>query len=140
MIEQTKKELTLNQINMIDIAFGFEDYELEKILEYQRLYLISRSTANDTIKDYVYGLYQRLRKEAKELLDCVTFEEVYTRSLRMFKTHETLTEMSKLIWKEVELTDELKEELVKNDTIFKPLYEAKKQEVREVLDFYRNLD
>lgn len=140
MTEQTKKELTLNQINMIDIAFGFEDYELEKILEYQRLYLISRSNANDTIKDYVHGLYQRLRKEAKELLDCVTFEEVYTRSLRMFKTHETLTEMSKLIWKEVELTDELKEELVKNDTIFKPLYEAKKQEVREVLDFYRNLD
>lgn len=140
MTEQNKKELSLNQINMIDIAFGFEDYELEKILEHQRLYLISRSTANDTIKDYVRGLYQRLRKEAKELLDCVTFEEVYTRSLRMFKTHETLTEMSKLIWKEVELTDELKEELVKNDTIFKPLYEAKKQEVREVLDFYRNLD
>lgn len=140
MTEQNKKELSLNQINMIDIAFGFEDYELEKILEHQRLYLISRSTANDTIKDYVRGLYQRLRKEAKELLDCVTFEEVYTRSLRMFKTHETLTEMSKLIWKEVELTDELKEELVKNDAIFKPLYEAKKQEVREVLDFYRNLD
>lgn len=140
MTEQNKKELSLNQINMIDIAFGFEDYELEKILEHQRLYLISRSTANDTIKDYVRGLYQRLRKEAKELLDCVTFEEVYTRSLRMFKTHETLTEMSKLIWKEVELTDELKEELLKNDVIFKPLYEAKKQEVREVLDFYRNLD
>lgn len=140
MTEQTKKELSLNQINMIEIAFGFEDYDLEKILEYQRLYLISKSTASDTVKDYVHSLYQRLRKEAKGLLDCVTFEEVYTRSLRMFKTHEALTEMSKLVWKEVELTDELKEELVKNDTIFKPLYEAKKQEVREVLDFYRNLD
>ena len=140
MTEQTKKELTLNQIAMIEIAFGFEDYDLEKILEYQRLYLISKSTASDTVKDYVHSLYQRLRKEAKGLLDCVTFEEVYTRSSRMFKTHEALTEMSKLVWKEVEVTDELNEELVKNDTVFKPLYEAKKQEIKEVLDFYRNLD
>lgn len=140
MTEQTKKELTLNQIAMIEIAFGFEDYDLEKILEHQRLYLISQSTASDTVKDYVHGLYQRLRKEAKGLLDCVTFEEVYTRSSRMFKTHEALTEMSKLVWKEVEVTDELKEELVKADAIFKPLIKAKKQEVKEVLDFYRNLD
>ena len=140
MTEQTKKELTLNQIAMIEIAFGFEDYDLEKILEHQRFYLISQSTASDTVRDYVHGLYQRLRKEAKGLLDCVTFEEVYTRSSRMFKTHEALTEMSKLVWKEVEVTDELKEELVKADAIFKPLIEAKKQEVKEVLDFYRNLD
>nr|DAO53741.1 MAG TPA: hypothetical protein [Caudoviricetes sp.] len=140
MTEQTKKELTLNQIAMIEIAFGFEDYDLEKILEYQRLYLISQSTASDTVKDYVHGLYQRLRKEAKGLLDCVTFEEVYVRSSRMFKTHEALTEMSQLIWKEVEITEEMKDEMAKANAVFKPLYEAKKQEVKEVLDFYRSLD
>ena len=140
MTEQTKKELTLNQIAMIEIAFGFEDYTLENILEHQRLYLISQSTASDTVKDYVHGLYQRLRKEAKGLLDCVTFEEVDKRSLKMFKTHKALTEMSQLIWKEVEITEEMKDEMAKASAVFKPLYEAKKQEVKEVLDFYRNLD
>lgn len=140
MTEQTKKELSLNQINMIEIAFGFEDYDLEKIMEYQRLYLLSKSTASDTVKDYTISLYQRLRKEAKSLLDCVTFEEVYINSFKMFKTHETLTKMSELIWKEVELTDELKDEIVKSDAVFKPLLEAKKQEVKEVVDFYRSLD
>lgn len=140
MTEQTKKELSLNQINMIEIAFGFEDYDLEKIMEYQRLYILSKSTASDTVKDYVISLYQRLRKEAKGLLDCVTFEEVYINSFKMFKTHETLTKMSELILEEVELTDELKDEIVKSNAVFKPLLEAKKQEVKEVVDFYRSLD
>lgn len=140
MTEQTKKELTLNQIAMIEIAFVFEDYDLEKIMEHQRLYALGKSNVNDTVKDYVLSLSQRLRKEAKGLLDCVTFEEVDKRSLKMFRTHETLTKMSQLIWKEVEITEEMKDEMAKANAVFKPLYEAKKQEVKEVLDFYRSLD
>lgn len=140
MTEQTKKELTLNQIAMIEIAFGFEDYDLEKIMEHQHLYILSKSTASDTIKDYTISLYQRLRKESKGLLDCVTFEEVYTRSSRMFKTHETLTKMSEIVMNEVRLTKEESDELLAANAIFKPLIEAKKQEVKEVLDFYRSLD
>ena len=75
MTEQTKKELTLNQIAMIEIAFGFEDYDMEKILEHQRLYVLGKSNVNDTVKDYVLSLSQRLRKEAKRLLDCVTLRK-----------------------------------------------------------------
>lgn len=67
MTKNTKKELTLNQIAMIEIAFGFEDYALEKILEHQRLYVLGKSNVNDTVKDYVLSLSQRLRKRSKRV-------------------------------------------------------------------------
>ena len=81
-----KQQLTLNQENMIKLALMYEDYELEKMLGKLIDIGLAHSAINLYVKDYYLNLYKRLKNELKTLLDCVTYEEVFTRSYKVYDT------------------------------------------------------
>lgn len=89
-----KQQLTLNQENMIKLALMYEDYDLEKMLEKLISIGLAYSTASVYIKDYYRNLYTRIRSELKTLLDCVTYEEVFTRSYKVYDTWNTMENIS----------------------------------------------
>lgn len=89
-----KQQLTLNQENMIKLALMYEDYDLEKMLEKLMNIGLAHSTASLYIKDYYLNLYKRIRSELKTLLDCVTYEEVFTRSYKVYDTWSTMENIS----------------------------------------------
>lgn len=89
-----KQQLTLNQENMIKLALMYEDYDLEKMLEKLISIGLAHSTASVYIKDYYRNLYKRIRSELKTLLDCVTYEEVFTRSYKVYDTWNTMENIS----------------------------------------------
>lgn len=89
-----KQQLTLNQENMIKLALMYEDYELEKMLEKLINIGLAHSTASVYIKEYYLNLYKRIRLELKTLLDCVTYEEVFTRSYKVYDTWNTMENIS----------------------------------------------
>lgn len=85
-----KQQLTLNQENMIKLALMYEDYDLEKMLEKLMSIGLAHSTASVYIKEYYLNLYKRIRQELKTLLDCITYEEVFTRSYKVYDTWNTM--------------------------------------------------
>lgn len=89
-----KQQLTLNQENMIKLALMYEDYELEKMLEKLISIGLAHSTSSLYIKEYYRNLYTRIRSELKTLLDCVTYEEVFTRSYKVYDTWNAMEKIS----------------------------------------------
>lgn len=89
-----KQQLTLNQENMIKLALMYEDYELEEMLGKVVNIGLAHSAVNLYVKEYYLNLYKRLKSELKTLLDCVTYEEVFVRSCKVYDTWSTMQNIS----------------------------------------------
>ena len=89
-----KQQITLNQENVIKLALMYEDYDLEKMLEKLMNIGLAHSTASLYIKEYYLNLYKRMRRELKTLLECVTYEEVFTRSYKVYDTYSAMEKIS----------------------------------------------
>ena len=135
-----KQQLTLNQENMIKLALMYEDYDLEKMLEKLMNIGLAHSTASVYIKDYYLNLYKRIRQELKTLLDCVTYEEVFTRSYKVYDTWNAMENIStNLEMGFVKINDiDKKEEKDLCDQINQRVKEVEK-DAEELVNFYKSL-
>mgnify|MGYP004583053443 CR=1 FL=1 len=97
MTKNTKKELTYDQTNMIRLALCYEDYDMEKYLDESVRTVIAYSHASLYITEYYKYLIDRLKLELKTLLDCISYEEVFVRTNKVFNTYDTI---QKLVYNE----------------------------------------
>lgn len=135
-----KQQLTLNQENMIKLALMYEDYDLEKMLEKSISIGLAHSTASVYIKDYYRNLYTRIRSELKTLLDCVTYEEVFTRSYKVYDTWNTMENISTNLEMGFVKINDIDEKEVKElcDQINQRVKEVEK-DAEELVNFYKSL-
>lgn len=135
-----KQQLTLNQENMIKLALMYEDYDLEKMLEKLISIGLAHSTASVYIKDYYRNLYTRIRSELKTLLDCVTYEEVFTRSYKVYDTWNTMENISTNLEMGFVKINDIDEKEVKEicDQINQRVKEVEK-DAEELVNFYKSL-
>lgn len=135
-----KQQLTLNQENMIKLALMYEDYDLEKMLEKLISIGLAHSTASVYIKDYYRNLYTRIRSELKTLLDCVTYEEVFTRSYKVYDTWNTMENISTNTEMGFVKINDIDEKEVKElcDQINQRVKEVEK-DAEELVNFYKSL-
>lgn len=135
-----KQQLTLNQENMIKLALMYEDYELEEMLEKLISIVLAHSTASVYIKDYYRNLYKRIRSELKTLLDCVTYEEVFTRSYKVYDTWNTMENISTNLEMGFVKINDIDEKEVKElcDQIDQRVKEVEK-DAEELVNFYKSL-
>lgn len=135
-----KQQLTLNQENMIKLALMYEDYELEEMLEKLMNIGLAYSTASLYIKDYYRNLYTRIRSELKTLLDCVTYEEVFTRSYKVYDTWNTMENISTNLEMGFVKINDIDEKEVKElcDQINQRAKEVEKDS-EELVNFYKSL-
>lgn len=135
-----KQQLTLNQENMIKLALMYEDYELEKMLEKLISIGLAHSTASVYIKEYYQNLYKRIRIELKTLLDCVTYEEVFTRSYKVYDTWNTMENISTNLEMGFVKINDIDEKEVKEicEQINQRIKEVEK-DADELVNFYKSL-
>lgn len=135
-----KQQLTLNQENMIKLALMYEDYELEKMLGKLIDIGLAHSAVNLYIKDYYLNLYKRLKNELKTLLDCVTYEEVFTRSYKVYDTWSTMENISTNTEMGFAPVTDIDETEVKEicDRITQRCMEVEKDS-EELVNFYKSL-
>lgn len=135
-----KQQLTLNQENMIKLALMYEDYDLEKMLEKLMNIGLAHSTASVYIKDYYLNLYKRIRQELKTLLDCVTYEEVFTRSYKVYDTWNTMENISTNLEMGFVKINDIDEKEAKDlcDQINQRVKEVEK-DAEELVNFYKSL-
>lgn len=135
-----KQQLTLNQENMIKLALMYEDYELEEMLEKLMSIGLAHSTASVYIKDYYRNLYKRIRRELETLLDCVTYEEVYERSNKVYDTWNTMENISTNLEMGFVKINDIDEKEVKElcDQINQRVKEVEK-DADELVNFYKSL-
>lgn len=135
-----KQQLTLNQENMIKLALMYEDYDLEKMLEKLMNIGLAHSTASVYIKDYYLNLYKRIRSELKTLLDCVTYEEVSTRSYKVYDTWNTMENISTNLEMGFVKINDIDEKEAKElcDQINQRVKEVEKDS-EELVNFYKSL-
>ena len=135
-----KQQLTLNQENMIKLALMYEDYDLEKMLEKLMSIGLAHSTASVHIKEYYRNLYKRIRSELKTLLDCVTYEEVFTRSYKVYDTWNTMENISTNLEMGFVKINDIDEKEVKEicERINQRIKEVEK-DADELVNFYKSL-
>ena len=91
MTNETKKELALNQENMIKVSYMFADKELGDLLEYQFMFIVNNSNVNVHMIEYIKAIYKRLRRESKMVIESISNEEIYNSTLAMFNTYVKIT-------------------------------------------------
>ena len=135
-----KQQLTLNQENMIKLALMYEDYELEEMLEKLISIGLAYSTASVYIKEYYRNLYKRIRIKLETLLDCVTYEEVFTRSYKVYDTWNTMENISTNLEMGFVKVNDIDEKEVKElcDRINQRVKEVEK-DAEELVNFYKSL-
>lgn len=139
MSNETKKELTLNQENMIKVSYMFEDKELNDLLDYQFMFIVNNSNINVYIVDYIKTIYNRLRRESKKVIESISNEEIYNSTLAMFKTYETITKITDDLVEKVKVDDNTAEEFKQNISKFEPLIKEMEDKLKEVVKFYKAL-
>ena len=137
----TTKEFNLNQRNMISLAFMLDDNEIRDMFESHLCWLLNHSEFDDHIKEYIRNVFDRLIKESKPLLECVTRGEVIKRTERLWKVNEKLTSVNMMVKEEVinKLDEESLEELAKMSTTLENKIEEFNKEIDEVIKFYESL-
>ena len=86
----TKRTLTDNQILMIELSLYYEDYEMKKMMDESVNMVLANSMSSTYIKEYYLNLINRLKLELKDLLDCISYDEVYERTVKVYKTYDII--------------------------------------------------
>ena len=139
MTNETKKELTLNQENMIKVSYMFVDKELGDLLEYQFMFIVNNSNINVHMVEYVKAIYKRLRRESKMVIESISNEEIYNSTLAMLNTYVKITEITDELVAKVKVDDKTTEEFKQNIKKFEPLIKDMDKELKEVVEFYKGL-
>lgn len=139
MTNETKKELTLNQENMIKVSYMFVDKELGDLLEYQFMFIVNNSNINVHMVEYVKAIYKRLRRESKMVIESISNEEIYNSTLAMFNTYVKITEITDELVEKVKVDEKTTEEFKQNIEKFEPLIKDMEKELKEVVKFYKGL-
>lgn len=139
MTNETKKELTLNQENMIKVSYMFVDKELGDLLEYQFMFIVNNSNINVHMVEYVKAIYKRLRRESKMVIESISNEEIYNSTLAMFNTYVKITEITDELVEKVKVDEKTTKEFKQNIKKFEPLIKDMEKELKEVVKFYKGL-
>ena len=139
MTNETKKELTLNQENMIKVSYMFVDKELGDLLEYQFMFIVNNAKINVHMVEYIKAIYKRLRRESKMVIESISNEEIYNSTLAMFNTYVKITEITDELVEKVKVDDKTAEEFKQNIKKFEPLIKDMDKELKEVVKFYKGL-
>ena len=138
MTKQTN-ELSLNQTNMIELAYMLNDVELGKMLDDQYKFVVGASKANLHVIEYTKSLYKRLRREAEAVIESISKDEIYDRTQKMFETHERLSQVNKDIVEEIKNDDEVKDYFAQQINKITPCVKERKGEFKEIVEFYKSL-
>lgn len=138
MTKQTN-ELSLNQTNMIELAYMLNDVELGKMLDDQYKMVVGISKANLHIIEYTKSLYKRLRREAEAVIESISKDEIYDRTQKMFETHERLSQVNKDIVEGINNDEEVKDYFTQHINKITPIVNERKGEFKEIVKFYKSL-
>lgn len=139
MSNETKKELTLNQENMIKVSYMFVDKELGDLLEYQFMFIVNNANVNVHMMEYIQAIYKRLCRESKMVIESISNEEIYNSTLAMFNTYVKITEITDELVEKVKVDEKTTEEFKQNIEKFEPLIKDMDKELKEVVEFYKGL-
>lgn len=137
----TTKEFNLNQRNMISLAFMLDDNEIRDMFESHLCWLLNHSEFDDNIKEYIRNVFDRLVKERKPLLECISRDEVIEGTKRLWKVNEQLASVNIKLKKEViEKLDKHNLEMMEMviDDIGDKVREFNKG-IEEIIKFYESL-
>lgn len=136
----TKQTLTDNQILMIELSLYYEDYEMKKMMDESVDMVLANSMSSTYIKEYYLNLINRLKLELKDLLDCISYDEVYERTVKVYKTYDIIKntiskeEMGFVGISEIE-NEESKVLIEKINSRKNELYD----DIKELIEFYNSL-
>ena len=131
--------LSLNQTNMVQLAYMLNDVEFGKMLDEQFKIVVTYSKANLQTIEYIKALYKRLRREANAVIEAVSFEEIVDRTNKMFKTHGRLMEVNESIIEGIKNDENVKDAFNKHVKELTVYLEERKGEFEEIVEFYKSL-
>ena len=131
--------LSLNQTNMVQLAYMLNDAEFGKMLDDQCNIVVTYSKANLQIIEYIKALYKRLRCEANAVVEAISFEEIVDRTNKMFKTHERLMQVNESIIEGIRNDENVKDAFNKHVKELAVYVEERKGEFEEIAEFYKSL-
>lgn len=131
--------LSLNQTNMVQLAYMLNDSEFGKMLEDQCNIVVTYSKANLQIIEYIKALYKRLRREANAVVEAISFEEIVDSTNKMFKTHEQLMEVNESIIEGIKNDENVKDAFNKHVKELTVYVEERRIEFEEIAEFYKTL-
>lgn len=137
MTKQNK--LSLNQTNMIQLAYMLNDIELGKMLDDQSKIVVTYSKDNTQTIEYIKALYKRLRREANEVVEAISFEEIVDRCNKMLKTHERLMITNESIIEGIKNDEDVKDAFNKHVKELIVHVDKRKGEFEEIVAFYKSL-
>ena len=138
MTKQNNK-LSLNQTNMVQLAYMLNDAEFGKMLDDQCNIVVTYSKANLQIIEYIKALYKRLRREANAVVESISFEEIVDSTNKMFKTHERLMEVNESIIEGIRNDENVKDVFNKHVKELTVYVDARISEFEEISEFYKSL-
>lgn len=131
--------LSLNQTNMVQLAYMLNDAEFGKMLDDQYKIVITYSKANTQTIEYIKALYKRLRREANEVVEAISFEEIVDRCNKMLKTHERLMITNESIIEGIKNDENVKDAFSKHVKELTVYVDERKGEFEEIVEFYKSL-
>jgi len=137
MTKQNK--LSLNQTNMIQLAYMLNDIELGKMLDDQYKIVITYSKDNTQTIEYIKALYKRLHREANKVVEAISFEEIVDRCNKMLKTHERLMITNESIIEGIKNDEDVKDAFNKHVKELIVYVDKRKGEFEEIVEFYKSL-
>ena len=131
--------LSLNQTNMVQLAYMLNDAEFGKMLDEQYKIVVTYSKANLQTIEYIKALYKRLRREAEAVIEAISFEEIIDRTNKMFKTHERLMQVNESIIEGIRNDENVKDAFNKHVKELTVYVDARRSEFEEIAEFYKSL-
>lgn len=131
--------LSLNQTNMVQLAYMLNDTEFGKMLDEQCKIVVTYSKANLQTIEYIKALYKRLRREAEAVIEAISFEEIVDRCNKMFKTHERLMQVNESIIEGIRNDVDVQDAFNKHVKELTVYLEERRGEFEEIAEFYKIL-
>lgn len=131
--------LSLNQTNMVQLAYMLNDAEFGKMLDDQCNIVVTYSKANLQTIEYIKALYKRLRREAEAVIEAISFEEIVDRTNKMFKTHERLMQVNESIIEGIRNDVDVQDAFNKHVKELTVYVETRRSEFEEIAEFYKTL-
>nr|DAR78788.1 MAG TPA: hypothetical protein [Caudoviricetes sp.] len=131
--------LSLNQTNMVQLAYMLNDAEFGKMLDEQCKIVVTYSKANLQTIEYIKALYKRLRREAEAVIEAISFEEIVDRTNKMFKTHERLMQVNEGIIEGIKNDVDVQDAFNKHVKELTVYMETRRSDFEEIAEFYKTL-
>ena len=131
--------LSLNQTNMVQLAYMLNDAEFGKMLDEQCNIVVTYSKANLQTIEYIKALYKRLRREAEAVIEAISFDEIVDRTNKMFKTHDRLMQVNESIIEGIKNDVDVQDAFNKHVKELTVYVEERRSEFEEIAEFYKTL-